>query len=60
VIDRINAAVVRVLKAPDVHGAFNTADAEPVGSSPEQYTAFVRNETVKWAKVIKAAGIKGA
>jgi tripartite-type tricarboxylate transporter receptor subunit TctC len=59
VIDRIHAEVVRVLKVPDVRSAFNTAGAEPVGSTPEQYTAFVRNETAKWAKVIKAAGIKG-
>jgi tripartite-type tricarboxylate transporter receptor subunit TctC len=33
--------------------------ADPVGNTPEQYTAFVQNEIVKWGKVIKAAGIKG-
>jgi tripartite-type tricarboxylate transporter receptor subunit TctC len=32
---------------------------DPVGNTPEQFTAFVQNEIVKWAKVIKAAGIKG-
>ena len=31
----------------------------PIGTTPEQYTAFVRSEIVKWGKVIKAAGIKG-
>ena len=28
-------------------------------NSPEQYTAFVENETAKWGEVIRAAGIKG-
>jgi hypothetical protein len=32
--------------------------AEPLGSTAVEYTAFVQNEIVKWAKVISAAGIK--
>jgi tripartite-type tricarboxylate transporter receptor subunit TctC len=32
--------------------------AEQVGNTPEQYTAFFEREIAKWAKVIKAAGIK--
>jgi len=32
--------------------------AEVVGGSPEQFGAFYRAEIEKWAKVIKAAGIK--
>lgn len=35
------------------------AGADPVGSMPEVYTAFIKSEIVKWANVIKAAGIKG-
>lgn len=31
--------------------------AEPVGSIPEQFAAFIRAEIAKWNKVIKAAGI---
>lgn len=33
--------------------------ADPVGNTPEQYTAFIRSEPGKWTQVIKAAGIKG-
>ncbi len=33
--------------------------ANPISNTPEAYTAFVRNEIAKWAKVIQAAGIKG-
>jgi len=32
--------------------------SDPVGNSPEQYAAFLRNEIAKWAKVIKFAGVK--
>jgi len=59
IVDRVYAEIARALKAPEVRAALNNAGAEPVGSTPEQYTAFIRNETAKWAKVIKAAGIKG-
>ena len=31
--------------------------AEPVGSSPEEFTAFIKSEIDKWAKVASAAGI---
>ena len=30
----------------------------PVGNTPEQFDAFIRNEMSKWSKVIKDAGIK--
>ena len=56
----------------DAGGRFNISDladdlglfvqglgADPVGNTPEQYTAFMQNEIAKWDKVIKAAGIKG-
>jgi tripartite-type tricarboxylate transporter receptor subunit TctC len=32
--------------------------AEPVGSTPEQFAAFIRAEMAKWNKVIRAAGLK--
>ncbi|HEY5608385.1 MAG TPA: tripartite tricarboxylate transporter substrate binding protein, partial [Alphaproteobacteria bacterium] len=32
--------------------------ADPVGSSPEEFAAFLRAETAKWAKVVKDAGIQ--
>ena len=46
---------VRGLDRHDILRAFE----KRVGNTPEQYTAFVQNEIAKWAKVIKAAGIKG-
>jgi tripartite-type tricarboxylate transporter receptor subunit TctC len=34
------------------------AAAQPVGNKPEEFAAFIHSELEKWAKVIKAAGIK--
>jgi tripartite-type tricarboxylate transporter receptor subunit TctC len=30
--------------------------ADPVGSTPEEFAAYMRAETAKWAKVVKASG----
>ena len=59
IIDKLNSEMVRALQSPDLRERMTNAGADPVGNTPEQYTVYVQNEITKWAKVIKAAGIKG-
>lgn len=59
IINRLHADSVRALNAPDTRDRLQNLGADPIGNTPEQYTAFMQNEISKWAKVIKAAGIKG-
>jgi tripartite-type tricarboxylate transporter receptor subunit TctC len=59
ILDRLHADAVRAVNAPDTRERLQGLGADPVGNTPEQYTAFMRNEIAKWGKVIKAAGIKG-
>jgi tripartite-type tricarboxylate transporter receptor subunit TctC len=59
IVDRLNAEMVRALATPDLRERILAMGADPVGNTPEEYTAFVQNEITKWGKVIKAAGIKG-
>jgi len=59
IVDRLNAEFVRALNTPDLRERLKGMGADPVGNTPEQYTDYVQNEIAKWAKVIKAAGIKG-
>ena len=59
IVDKLNADINRALKSPDLHVQLTSQGADPVGTTPEQYAAFVLEEIVKWGKVIKAAGIKG-
>jgi tripartite-type tricarboxylate transporter receptor subunit TctC len=59
ILDRLHTDMVRAINAPDVQEKLKGLGADPVGNTPEQYTAFMQNEIAKWTKVIRAAGIKG-
>ena len=59
IVERLNSEIVRALKAPDIRQRLISQGVDPVGSTPEHYTAFMQNEVQKWAKVIKAANLKG-
>jgi tripartite-type tricarboxylate transporter receptor subunit TctC len=59
IVDRLNSEILRGLKSPDLMARFKDLGADPVGNTPEENTAYVQNEINKWAKVLKAAGIKG-
>jgi len=58
VIDKIQEDTARVLNKPEVKARLEALGVEVVGSTPEQFEAFVRSEMAKWAKVIKAGNIK--
>jgi len=48
---------VAMLNAPDIHQRISQEGADPVGSTPEQFTARVKAEVAKWGKVVREAGI---
>jgi len=58
IVTRLNAVVVKGLKAQDTLDSFNQMGAEVMGTSPEQTVEFLRSELAKWAKVVKASGAK--
>jgi tripartite-type tricarboxylate transporter receptor subunit TctC len=55
---KIAAEVARVLKQPDMREKFIQQGADPVGSTPEEFGEYMRAETAKWAKIVKASGAK--
>ena len=57
--NRLHAEVVKILRAPDIKEKLLAMGAEPVGSSQEQFGAFIKSETAKWTKVIRDGNIKG-
>ncbi len=58
IIVRVQQSVLRVLELPEVKTMFEQQGAQPAGSSPESFDAFIRSEIAKWAKVIKAARVE--
>lgn len=58
IVRRLNAELAAVLKDEDVAFRFKQLSTEPVGNSPEEFAAFVRAELEKYARIIKAAGIR--
>jgi tripartite-type tricarboxylate transporter receptor subunit TctC len=59
VVARLHNEIARALKAPDLRAGLINGGADPSDITTDQYVAFVRSEHDKWAKVVKAAGIKG-
>ena len=59
IVTRISAEVQKGFKTPQMQERFSAMGADPVGNSPEQFAAFLKTEMAKWARVVKAAGIRG-
>jgi tripartite-type tricarboxylate transporter receptor subunit TctC len=57
VVAKIGGEAVRMLNVPAVRERILLEGAEPVGSTPEEFTKRVASEIAKWSKVAKAAGI---
>ena len=58
VIAKLNREIVAILHLPDVVERLSAQGAEPVGSTPEEFAAYIRSETAKWAKVVRESGAK--
>lgn len=59
VIVKINSEIRAVLRKSDVVRRLADDGAEPGGNSPEDFAAYIREESDRWTKVIRSAGIKG-
>jgi len=58
IVQRLHDEFVKALAAPDVRDKMLALGAEPVGNTPEQFAAYIRSESAKYAKVIQASGAK--
>ena len=58
IVDKLHADMVKVMRDPVVKGKFADLGVEAVSSTPEQFGAFIRAETDKYARLIKEANIK--
>jgi tripartite-type tricarboxylate transporter receptor subunit TctC len=58
ILDMLANELGRGLQAADVKDRFTASGMEAIGGTPDEFGAFLKAETAKWAKVIKAASIK--
>lgn len=57
-VAKINADTNRILQMPDVRERLEKLGTAPVGGTPEEFGAYIRNQVDTWKKVVKAAGAK--
>lgn len=58
VVSKLSSAMGAAVRRPEVRERFVQLGIEPIGNSPAEFRQFLEEEVAKWAKVIKAAGVK--
>lgn len=57
-VERMSVLIQKAVMSPGARESFEALGGEGVPSTPQELEAFVQSETLKWAKVVKAAGIE--
>ncbi|HJW50648.1 MAG TPA: tripartite tricarboxylate transporter substrate binding protein [Burkholderiaceae bacterium] len=58
IVDKVQSDVAKALSNPEVRERFVAQGADPGGNTPEQFAAFIRAESDKWARVVKFSNAK--
>jgi tripartite-type tricarboxylate transporter receptor subunit TctC len=58
IVQRLNAELVKILTTPDIRASFAKQGADAASGTPEQFAAFMREESTRWGEVVREAGIK--
>ena len=58
IASKMSAAIAEALKHPDVQRRLVDLSAEPVGNTPAEMAAFMKDEVERWRRVIRSAGVK--
>ncbi|MBC7780496.1 MAG: tripartite tricarboxylate transporter substrate binding protein [Proteobacteria bacterium] len=58
VVQRLHAAVLKALATPQVKERFAQMGVDAIGSTPEEFAAFIKDDFARWTRVVQATGIK--
>ncbi len=58
IVTRLQQEIAKIFKQPDVREKMFALGVEPVGSTPQEFTAFLNEETTQWSRIIKISGLK--
>ncbi|HEY9280902.1 MAG TPA: tripartite tricarboxylate transporter substrate binding protein, partial [Eoetvoesiella sp.] len=56
IIAKLNDEINKILKSPEIQKRFHSLGSEPMVMEPDQLTAYLKAETEKWGKAVKASG----
>jgi tripartite-type tricarboxylate transporter receptor subunit TctC len=59
IIAKLNAEIVKAVQSGDVQASLANEGAEAIGSSPEEFAAYIRAEIPRWMLAVKMAGLQG-
>ena len=60
IVAKLSEEAIRIVSDPDLREKFGKIGLDVVSDPPDVFAAIIRNDTLKWAKVIKDAGIKAS
>ena len=58
IVVRLNSEIRKIVQTKNVHAALIAQGADPIGSTAEEFRARIRADIEKWARTIKAAGVR--
>ncbi|WP_454695809.1 Bug family tripartite tricarboxylate transporter substrate binding protein [Achromobacter aegrifaciens] len=58
VIDKLNAEIRRALQSPEMTKQLKAQGAQALGSTPQEYAAYIKSEIARWGVVVKEANVK--
>jgi tripartite-type tricarboxylate transporter receptor subunit TctC len=58
IVQQLNAEVLKILGQPDIRERIVALGMEPASTTPEEFSAFMKSETAKWAQAVKLSGVK--
>jgi tripartite-type tricarboxylate transporter receptor subunit TctC len=58
IVMKLHTEAAKALAAPDLLERYHAAGLEPMGSTPDQFAAAIREDFARWAKVVRAANIR--
>jgi tripartite-type tricarboxylate transporter receptor subunit TctC len=58
IVRRLNEELVKILATPEIRKSFADQGADPKGGTPEEFDAFMHEESARWGVVVRQAGIK--
>jgi tripartite-type tricarboxylate transporter receptor subunit TctC len=58
IVQKLNLEITRALKDPEFARQISTIGIDPLGSTPDEFAAFLRKEIPRWKQIVQEAGVK--